>query len=75
MEFPTYVYQDNGPFQRKGGTYKFCIVEDQSDFDAALKNGWFATLDEAIAPKVEAPKQVEVQVEVKQEVEPKSKKR
>ena len=49
-DFPTLVYKDKGPHQRMGGTYNYQVVNDQSQFDAALKNGWFATLAEVIDP-------------------------
>ena len=48
MQFPALVFQDKGPHQRAGGTYSYLSVEDESDFNAAIANGWFATLPEAI---------------------------
>jgi len=49
MQFPALVFQDKGPHQRAGGTYSYLSVEDDSDFNIAIANGWFATLPEAIA--------------------------
>lgn len=38
-EFPTIVYKDVGPYQRRGGTYSTVTVNDQADLDAALAAG------------------------------------
>lgn len=48
MEFPRLVFQDKGPNQRAGGTYSYLSVEDESDFNAAIANGWFTSIPEAI---------------------------
>lgn len=57
MDFePTMVYKASGPHQCLGGTFDYKGVSTQEEFDAAITAGWYATLDEAIAPKV-APAQ------------------
>jgi len=55
MEFPRFVYKDKGPYERAGGTYDATMVEDEAEYSAALKAGWFGNLQEAIVhdPKVE----------------------
>jgi hypothetical protein len=50
-EFPAYVFKDTGPHQRAGGTYDHKVVEDQDQFDAALADGWFPSLPEALGIK------------------------
>lgn len=47
--FPTIVYQTPGTHQRAGGTYSYRGVVDGDQLEAALANGWFRTLPEAIA--------------------------
>lgn len=62
MEFPTLVYRCPGEHQRHGGTYKFKQVQDEQQLDAALADGWFETLPEAIdgkPPVAAAPTAVE----------------
>lgn len=49
--FPVLVFKDGGPHQRAGGSYSYLAVEDEQDFNAAIANGWFATLPEAIEAK------------------------
>lgn len=51
MDFPRLVYKNGGPHQRAGGTYSHALVKDQTELDAHLEAGWFATLPEAITPK------------------------
>lgn len=53
-EFPALVYKDKGPHQRAGGSYDHKLVEDEAEFDAALADGWFPTLPEAIEGKLVA---------------------
>ena len=48
MEFPRLVYKNGGKLQRPGGTFDHAVVEDQADMAAALANGWFASLPEAL---------------------------
>ena len=47
-QFPTLVYKGKGPHSRAGGTYDYAAANDQTDLDAKLADGWFATLPEAI---------------------------
>lgn len=42
------VYRGHGPHQRKGGGWSSRGVNSQEELDAALADGWFRTLDEAI---------------------------
>lgn len=51
IEFPTILYKDEGPHQRNGGTFSYIGVDNQKDYDELLLDGWFMTLDEAIAIK------------------------
>lgn len=52
MDFEsTIVYKASGPHQRLGGTFDYKGVSTQEEFDAAIKAGWYPTLDEAVAPK------------------------
>lgn len=46
--YPALVYRGKGAHQRAGGTYAYKLVENQVEFDAALADGWFATLPVAI---------------------------
>ncbi|MDQ0022909.1 hypothetical protein J2X90_000695 [Variovorax paradoxus] len=62
MQFPTLVYKCPGAHQRPGGTYAYQGVQDADEHAAALADGWFATLPEAIdgnspviAPAAPAP--------------------
>lgn len=54
MEFPTLVYKCPGNHQRPGGTYSFKGVKDEEQHAAALADGWFSTLPEAIEGKAPA---------------------
>ena len=49
--FPTLVYQCPGMFARPGGTYRFKPIADQAQMTAALGDGWFETLPQAIEGK------------------------
>lgn len=53
MDFPRFVFKDKGPLQRQGGSYSETLVLNQSEMDAALLAGWFATLPEALEPHEE----------------------
>ena len=54
MDFePTIVYKASGPHQRLGGTFDYKGVNTQEEFDAAIEAGWYPTLQEAIAPKLQ----------------------
>jgi hypothetical protein len=47
MEFPALVY-------RSASVH--LLVQDEAEHAAALADGWFATVPEALAPKPEAPR-------------------
>jgi hypothetical protein len=55
MEFPRLVYKDGGPHQRKGGTFDYRPVHNESEFDAALDQGWHESVLAAIEPPQPAP--------------------
>jgi hypothetical protein len=48
-QFPVLVFKNTGPHQRAGGSYDHKVVESVEELDAALADGWYATLPEAIA--------------------------
>lgn len=48
MEFPTLVYRCPGEHQRLGGTYSYLPVKDKDQYGAAISEGWFPTLPQAI---------------------------
>ena len=50
-QFPVLVFKNNGPHQRAGGSYDHKVVESVEELEAALADGWFATLPEAIGEK------------------------
>ena len=54
MEFPRLVFKNGGPHQRPGGFYDHTPVENEAEYEAALKAGWFATMPEALAPPAPA---------------------
>jgi hypothetical protein len=45
------VYRCPGPHSRKGGTYDTKGVNSKEEHEAALKDGWFRSLPEAIEGK------------------------
>lgn len=51
MKFPRFVFKDNGPLQRAGGTYDQALVHNEADMAVALEAGWSATLPDALVPK------------------------
>jgi hypothetical protein len=54
---PTIIYKKGGKhIGPKGNSYSYKGVSDEESLKAFLANGWFATLDEAVAPKKETPK-------------------
>ena len=60
-DFPTMVYRTPGPHAAPKGTYGYMGVADQAEYDAALADGWFASIAEAMEGKAAAEKPVEVQ--------------
>lgn len=59
MPFSEVVYRGYGPHQRKGGGFSTLGVYSQEALAAALKDGWYRTLPEAIEAH-DNPKPVEV---------------
>ena len=53
MIFPRFVFRDGGKIQRAGGSYSELLVEDESGYDAAIADGWFSSLSEAIEGRAE----------------------
>lgn len=49
--FEEIVYRGYGPHSRKGGGFSTLGVKSEEALAAALKDGWYLTLDEAIAAK------------------------
>lgn len=49
MNFPTLVYRTPGTHFSATGTYDYRGVVDAKELDAALADGWFRSLPEAIA--------------------------
>jgi hypothetical protein len=48
MEFPTFIYRCPGPhWGPHGTTYEAVDVADEAAFESALREGWFASLQEA----------------------------
>lgn len=48
MDFPRFVFISPGKSKCQGGTYDGELVQGQSDYEAALKAGYSATLPEAL---------------------------
>lgn len=53
-DFPTMVYRTPGPHAAPKGTYGYKGVVDQAEYDAALADGWFASIIEAMDGKAAA---------------------
>ncbi len=53
MDFPRFVFTSPGPQQCQGGTYGQELVQDQVEYDAAIKAGFCATLPEALESKMD----------------------
>lgn len=60
--FPRFVYLNNGPLSRAGGTYDSALVVNEMEYSAALDAGWFDNLQDAIdapvaekIPAIDAP--------------------
>lgn len=49
IEFPALVYKAEGVFQRPGGGYSWTCVTNSDELTKKLSEGWFASLDEAVA--------------------------
>lgn len=48
MAYPVMVYKGIGPFQREHGTYDYKTVGSDDEYNAAIADGWFPSLPEAI---------------------------
>jgi hypothetical protein len=48
MAFSEIVYRGYGPHQRKGGGFSTLAVKSEEELAAALADGWYRTLPEAI---------------------------
>lgn len=60
MIYPRFVFKNNGPIKRAGGTYDSLLVLDNAGHESAIANGWFDNLDDAInAPVVVKPEPTE----------------
>lgn len=55
MDFPTLLYKCPGPWSGNGYTFGSRPANDQSEFDAAVSDGWHPTVPQAVeawkAPK------------------------
>lgn len=51
MDFPNLVYKAAGPYARPGGTYAYKPVANDEELSAAMADGWFCSLAEAVAYK------------------------
>lgn len=49
MEFPRFVFMDGGNISRAGGFYSQLLVSNQEGYDKAIGEGWFASIDAAVA--------------------------
>ena len=48
IEFPTLVYKKGGEHKAHGCNYSYLAANDLKEYKELLKNGYFATLDEAL---------------------------
>lgn len=48
MEFPNLVYRCPGTHQCKGDTFDYYPVADNEQLKAAIENGWYPTLEQAM---------------------------
>ena len=55
MEFPSLVYKAEGNYIRPHGTYDFVGVDNQSELEQKLREGWFESLEAAIENKSTKP--------------------
>jgi hypothetical protein len=58
MIFPGFVYKSPGRMGKvRKKTYDWCAVQNEQELAEKLAQGWYATRDEAFAPKPLTPKQ------------------
>jgi hypothetical protein len=55
MEFPRTVYVKGPGMEVVGGTLTPLLVCDEAEYNAALKDGYFPSVPEALAEKLDAP--------------------
>jgi len=76
MSFPTLVFKKGGAHQMKGGTFSYRGIDDEEALEAALADGWVASMVELeavsgeVKPVVVAAKVEEVKEEKVDEVSP-----
>ena len=58
-EFPALVYKSEGKYVRPNGTYDFTGVVDAEDLAKKLSEGWYPSIEAAVAGKKPAQKPVE----------------
>lgn len=51
LEFPRFVFKNGGLHERPNGRYSYLLVENENEYERALKDGWFATVPEATEGK------------------------
>lgn len=61
-KFPALVYRCPGPHQRPGGTFGHKAVASKEEESAALADGWFLTVPEAITGETQATRPDTTQV-------------
>lgn len=69
MEYPRLVFKSPGPFKCNGGTYGHVPVENDAEYEAALKAGYAPTVPEALAA-AQKPKAITADMEAKPAPEP-----
>ena len=62
MEFPRLVFTSPGDQKIDGGSYGYEVTNDQEEYDAAIKAGFFPTVPEAVEA-FKNPKKGEIQKE------------
>ena len=69
---PTIVYKLGGKhFGPKGSTYSYKGVDNETDLEHLLANGWFASLDEALNAQDNKPKaSKKADAPIKKDIEP-----
>ena len=55
MEFPGLVYKAEGKYVRPSGTYDFTGVNSQEELQQKLSEGWFESIEAAVAGKATKP--------------------
>lgn len=55
LEYPRFVFKNEGLIERAGGTYSQEIVNDEVEHEAAIAAGWYDNLQDAIDATNETP--------------------